>query len=117
MWVIRELIRLVWAIVVAATIASVIGILIAVLHGGDLAAEMRISFLSIGCLLLVLAAAGNSMTGSSRRATGRLRQFSGPSWLRGAGMSADATPVGPTLTVSAVFVGSAIVLIALGLAV
>jgi hypothetical protein len=116
MWVVRELLRLLWSIVVAGAIASVIAIGIALLHGGDFTRELRLTFLFLGCLLLLLAGAGNRSTGASRRATGSLRQFA-PGWLPGATMTPDATPVGPTLTQSAVFVGSAFALIALGLAI
>ncbi len=117
MWVVRELFRLVWAIVVAGTIAAVIAVGIALAKGGDFPREARLTFLCVGCFLLLLAGAGNASTTSSRRATGTLRGFSSPNWLPASWTRADTTPVGPTLTQSAVFAGSAIVLIVLGLAI
>ena len=89
MWLFREVFRLIWMIAVATAIATAIGVLLALFSSRDLSHALRVSFLLVGCLLLLFAGAGNRSTASARRVN----------W-------------GPA---TAVFVGSAAALIALGL--
>ena len=112
MWVARELSRLLFTIVVATTIAAAIAGFWALIQGGDLVHALRISFFLFGALLLLLAGAGNRSTASGRRM--RYGLFTG---LRGYSVLSPvvrARPDQPTLTASAVFVGSALALLALG---
>jgi hypothetical protein len=112
MWFFRELFRLVWMIVVATAIAAALASLVALLSSGDLVHDLRLFFLVFGCLLLLFAGAGNRSTASARRVNwGLITPGRGGVLFRGVA----PRPGEPTLTASAVFVGSALALIALGL--
>jgi hypothetical protein len=111
-WVVRELSRLLLRIGVAVGIASLIAELRALVSGGDFVHTLRITVLLLGCLMLLLSGAGARGTASARRVNwgvltpGRGGVLSRP-------VFADVE--GPQLTASAVFFGSALALIALGL--
>jgi hypothetical protein len=114
MWLFRELFRLVWMIAVTVAIAAAVGALIALVSSGSLVHDLRIDFLAFGALLVLLAGAGNRSTASARRAN----------WGIMVGMRSKigvlsppvrSRPGDPTLTGSAVFVGSGLALIVLGL--
>lgn len=112
MWVFRELARLVFQVAFAAAMAMLIAGAWA-LVSGDFFDNLRIMFLLFGGLLILLAGAGNraSMTNQTL-SSGVL------SGIRGYGLLAPAftpRPGQPTLTASAVFVGSGIVLLVLGM--
>lgn len=111
MWFFRETFRLVWMIVVATAIAAGIASLWALLSSGDLVHDLRISFFIFGAVTLLLAGAGNRSTMSARRVNwGIITPGRGGAISR----AVRARPGDPTLTASAVFVGSAIVLFVLG---
>jgi hypothetical protein len=111
-WVVRELSRLLFRIGVAVLIASLLAEVRALVTGGDFAHTWRIMMLLLGCLMLLLAGAGSHSTASARRVNwgiitpGRGGILSRP-------VFADVE--GPQLTASAVFFGSALALLALGL--
>jgi hypothetical protein len=113
MWVVRELLRLLMRIAVAVAVAAAIaGVKAAVSHGG-FAHTWRITLLGLGCLMLLLSAAGNRESASNRRLTRGIDH--GPSFImRIPGM--PATTEGPMLAESAVFVGTAFALFALAFA-
>ena len=116
MWVVRELTRLLVQIVVATAIAAGVAGLWALAANGNLVSDLRLSFLLFGCLLLLLAGAGNRATASGRRMTyGVIGGFR--STFGRLAPPVNPKPGEPTLTASAVFVGSALALIALGVAV
>jgi hypothetical protein len=113
MWFFREIFRLIWMIAVATAIAAAIGGLLALAKGGAFTHSLRIAFLLIGCLLLILSTAGNRGTASARRTNwGIMTGFS--TGLGRLSPPVRSRPGEPTLTATAVFFGSAIVLIALG---
>ncbi len=116
MWFFREIFRLIWTIVVAAAIAAAVGALFALVSGGDLVHDLRIDFLLFGALLLLLAGAGNQSTASGRRMRYGV-VFGVRSGIGRLSPPVRARPGDPTLTASAVFVGSGLVLVALGLVV
>ena len=112
MWVVRELARLVFQIAFAAAIAMIIAGLWA-LASGDFFDNLRIMFLLFGGLLILLAGAGNRASTTNRTLSWKVL-----TGIRGFGPLAPAfvpRPGQPTLTASAVFVGSGAVLLALGL--
>jgi hypothetical protein len=112
MWIVREFVRLLLRIGLAVAIATVIAEVRALVTGGDFFHTWRITTLLLGCLMLLLAGAGNRTTASARRVNwglitpGRGGVLSRP-------IFADVE--GPQLTASAVFVGSALALFALAL--
>lgn len=120
MWIFRELLRLLWMIAVATAVAAAVAGLWALLSGGDLVQHLRVGFLLVGCVLLLFAGAGNRRTASRRRSTGELpwigRVLWIPMWGFAGGRWPDNSPRPdvPTLTATAVFFCSALVLIALG---
>ena len=117
MWFFREIFRFIWMIVVAVGIAAALGALVALLSGGSLVHDLRIGFLAFGALLILLAGGGNRSTASARRTNWGIIT---PGGFRGAGWifpPVRARPGDPTMTASAVFFGSGLVLITLGLAV
>jgi len=119
MWIFRELVRLLFQIAIGAAIAATVAGVVVLIRGGGFAHELRLTFFLFGALLLLLAGTGNRTTASRRRATGRLPMMTGfwmPSWGLVARLNPDSSPRTdvPTLTASAVFVGSGAVLIALG---
>jgi hypothetical protein len=112
MWVFRELARLLFQIAFAASIAMIIAGLWA-LVSGDFFDNLRIMFLLFGGLLILLAGGGNRATTTSRRLSWGI-----VSGIRGYGLLSPAftpRPGQPTLTASAVFVGSGAVLLFLGM--
>jgi hypothetical protein len=114
MWVVRELLRLLWSIVVAATIAAVLAIVIALAHGGDFTHELKISFLCVGCLMLLLSMGGNRNSAGNRRMNAGI-DHSATFVMRIPGVPPETE--GPTLTASAVFVGTAVALFVLAFSV
>ena len=112
MWVVRELARLILRIVFAAAIAIVLAGVWALLSGGDFAHALRITLLAFGCLLILLAGAGNKRTMSSRVINwGVLTPGRGGVIFRGV----QPRPGEPTMSAGAVFLGSGAVLVFLGL--
>ena len=105
MWFLRELSRLLFRIAVAVAIACVIAGARALVSGGGFLHAWKITDLLLGCFLLLLAA-GSRSSGAARRLnwtviTPRLPQ-------------PIARAEGPQLTAAAVFAGSGLVVIALG---
>ncbi len=113
MWVVRELLRLISRIAVAVLIAVVVAELRAIAGGGDASHTFRIMLLLLGCLMLLLATAGTKMNQHKAHWMANShgvfvpRSFGLGEALAGAG--------GPTLSPAAVFVGSGIALLGLGL--
>jgi hypothetical protein len=112
MWVFRELGRLVFQIAFAAAMAMLIAGAWS-LASGNFFDDLRIMFFLFGGLLILLAGAGNRSS-----MTNQTLSWGILSGIRGYGLLAPAftpRPGQPTLTASAVFVGSGAVLIFLGL--
>jgi hypothetical protein len=109
-WIVRELLRLVTRIGIAVLIAIVIAEIRALLSGGDTLWTFRIICMLLGVVFLLLAAGpGASMGGR--------RVSSGSWWItESRGFAALQAADGPRLTATAVFIGSGIVLLALGVA-
>jgi hypothetical protein len=113
MWVVRELLRLLSRIALAVLIAIVVAELRALVGGGDVAHTFRIMLLLLGCLMLLLATAGTTI---NQRKAHWMANSHGVFAPRSLGLGeALAGAGGPTLSPSAVFAGSGIVLLALGL--
>lgn len=109
MWLVRELARLLVRIAVAVAIAGVVAGLKALASGGGMLHTWRITLLALGGLMFLLAGTGRG--GAHRRLN--LAMDHGPNYvMRIPGM--QPKPDDPTLTASAVFVGSGLVLLALG---
>ncbi len=112
MWVVRELSRMLGRVAVAVAIAAVVAGVRALVSGGHVLHTWKIMNLLLGCFMLLLAAGGGRTTGAARRVNwgiitpGRGGVLSPPIFARAEG---------PQLTASAVFVGSALVLFALGI--
>jgi hypothetical protein len=110
-WIVRELSRLLVRIAVAVAIAALVAGVRALISGGDVLHTWKIMDLLLGCFMLLLAAGGGRTTAAARRVNwgivtpGRGGKLSPPVF---------AHAEGPQLTASAVFVGSALVLLALG---
>ncbi|HET7128534.1 MAG TPA: hypothetical protein VFJ93_05610 [Gaiellaceae bacterium] len=110
MWVLRELLRFVVRIAIALLIAIVIAEARALISGGDTLWTFRIVLMLLGCLYLLLAAGpGASLDG---------RRMNDTSWwiTSSMGWATLQHAPGPKMTATAVFIGSGIVLLALGLA-
>jgi uncharacterized membrane protein YhaH (DUF805 family) len=110
MWMIRELLRFVRRIAVALLIAIVIAEARALISGGDTFWAFRIVLMLLGCLYLLLAAGpGASLQG---------RRMNDTSWWITSSMGwAKLQHVpGPKMTATAVFGGSGLVLLVLGVA-
>lgn len=112
MWVVRELVRLVFHIAVAIAIAIVIAGLWALVSSGSFAHSLRIAFFLTGGLLILLAGTGNRATMANQRVM-RWRVFAG-FYGNSAFPMAASRPPEPTLTANAVFVGSGVTLLVLG---
>lgn len=112
MWIFRELARLLWTIAVVAAVASAIAGLWALASTGNLVRDLRIGYLLFGALLILLAGAGAGRS----TVQGRIMTYTWFTGIRGYGMLSPgrARPGQPTLTASAVLVGSGLLLIALG---
>jgi uncharacterized membrane protein YhaH (DUF805 family) len=110
MWMIRELLRFVGRIAVALLIAIVIAEARALISGGDTFWAFRIVLMLLGCLYLLLAAGpGASLQG---------RRMNDTSWwiTSSMGWGTLAQAPGPKMTATAVFIGSGITLLVLGVA-
>lgn len=107
-WVLRELVRLLLRIGFAALIALVLAELWAIVSGGDLLRNFQIACYLIGASLLMLGVAGSEANERRMQLAQRYRgrQFG----LPGLG----GRPGDPALAPGAVFVGAAIVLLAIG---
>jgi hypothetical protein len=119
MWVVRELLRLVFRIVFGAAIAIIVAGVWALISGGDFSHAMRVTLLLTGCFLILLAGAGSKTTMTSRMINwGVITPGRGGTIFRGLGgglyRNVQPRPGDPTLTASAVFIGSGAVLIVLG---
>jgi hypothetical protein len=116
MWVLRELFRLLWTIAVAAAITAVVAAAVALARGGGFAQTLRIMFFLFGALLLLMATGG----GGRQTVQGRRMTYGVSGLLSGTGFTQRLPPVmrarpgEPALRDNAVFVGSGVVLIALG---
>jgi predicted membrane channel-forming protein YqfA (hemolysin III family) len=114
MWVVRELLRLLVRIAVAVVIAvAVAGVKVAV-AGGDLTRTFQVTLFALAALMLLLATAGGKGTAGNRRLNQRVDHASN-FVMHIPGL--PATSEGPTLTASAVFVGSALALLAIAIVV
>jgi hypothetical protein len=112
MWFVRELARLLFRIVVATALAAAVAGFWALISSGDLVHDLRICFFLFGALLLLLAGAGNRSTASARRVNwGIIGGGRTMGWLS---PPVRPRPGQPTLTASAIFVGSALALFVLG---
>jgi hypothetical protein len=110
MWIVRELTRLAARIAVAVLIAIVIAEVRALLDGGDTFHTFRVVLMLVGGLFLLLAAGGSGSVASHRVNWGEITPGAGGVIFRGF----RPRPEDPTLTPSAVFIGSGLVLLALG---
>jgi predicted membrane channel-forming protein YqfA (hemolysin III family) len=110
MWVVRELLRLLVRIAVAVGIAIVVAGLKVAVSGGDLTHTFKVTLFLLAALMLLLATAGAKGTTGNRRLNQRVDHASN-FVLRIPGVPASSE--GPTLTAGAVFVGSALALVAL----
>jgi hypothetical protein len=110
MWLVRELARLVGRILIAVLIAIVIAEVRALASGGDTFWTFRIVMMLLGALYLMLAGAGTGSAASHRVDWGVITPAGGGVIFRGL----RPKPNDPRLTPSAVFVGSGLVLLALG---
>lgn len=110
MWVVRELLLLIFRIAFAAAIAIIFAGLWA-LASGDFTHNIRVMFFAFGALLILLAGAGNRSS-ATNRTLGWLEITPG----RGNAIARWSTPrpEDPKLSAGAVFLGSGAVLIFLG---
>jgi hypothetical protein len=111
-WVVRELSRLLFRIAIAVAVATVVAGIRAAASGGGALHTWKITLIVLGCLMLLLAASGGKGTAANRRVNQRV-DHAANFILRMPGV--PATVGGPTLTAGAVFAGSGIALLALGL--
>ena len=110
MWILREFLRLVLRIGVAVAIATVIAGVRAAISGGGMLHTWKITLILLGCLSLLLAGFGTGGAANRRVNQGADRAASFVFRMPGV----PAVTEGPTLTGSAVFAGSGIVLLVLG---
>lgn len=110
MWIARELSRLLFRIGIAVLIASLLAEIRALISGGDMFHTWKILLLVLGGLMLLLGGAGTGSAASRR-----------VNWLpitpgRGNLIARWSTPrpEDPTLTANAVFIGTGIALLAMG---
>jgi hypothetical protein len=112
MWVVRELLRLLSRIAVACLIAIVVAELRALIGGGDVTHTFQVMLLLFGCVMLLLATAGTKV---NQHKAHWMANSHGVFVPRSFGLGeALASAGGPTLSPSAVFAGSGIVLLVLG---
>ncbi len=109
MWILRELARLLVRIAVAVALAAAVAGIKAVASGGGMLHTWRITMFALAGVMLLLAAAGRG--GANRRLNAGL-DHGATFVMRFPG--AARRPEDPTLTASAVFVGTAVALLALG---
>jgi hypothetical protein len=112
-WVVRELVRLLSRILIAVCIAVVIAGIKAVVSGGDTFWTFRIICMLLGGLYLLLGASGTGSAASQRVNWMPITPLRGNPIAR---FSTRRRPEDPTLTPNAVFIASALVLLALGAA-
>jgi hypothetical protein len=107
-WIVREFLRLAGRIAIAVLIAIVIAEVRAAISGGDTMRTFRIVLMLVGALLLLLAAGGQG--GMSRR------KMSHEGWwlTQSLGFGRMVAEGGPTLSSGAVFTGSGLVVLLLG---
>ena len=110
MWILRELSRLLGRILVAVTIAVLIAEVRAIISGGDSFWTFRVVLMLLGGLMLLLAGTGTGSVASRVVNWGEITPAAGRIIFRGI----KPRPEDPTLTPSAVFVGSGVILLALG---
>ncbi len=110
MWVMRELARFVFRVAVAVLIAIVIAEVRALISGGDAFHTFRIVLLLMGGFCLLLGGTGTGSAASRRVNWGVVTPGRGGRLLRGF----QPKPEDPTMTASAVFIGTAVVLLVLG---
>lgn len=110
MWIVRELLRFAARIAIALLIAIVIAEGRALISGGDTFRTFRIVCILLGCLYLLLAAGPGTSLGG--------RRMNDTSWwvTQSMGYGKIAMAPGPKMTATAVFIGSGLVLLALGVA-
>src|SRR5436305_14767883 len=114
MWVVSELLRLLVRIALAVAIAvAVAGVKVAI-AGGDLTHTFKVTLFALAALMLLLATAGAKGTAGNRRLDQSV-DHAASFVMRTPGV--PAITEGPTLTASAAFVGSAVVLLGLAIAV
>jgi hypothetical protein len=110
MWILRELLRLVSRIAIAVAIATAIAGIRAAVSGGGMLHTWKLTLIALGCLSLLLAGTGNRQSAANRRMNQGVDHAANfVSRIPGV----PAVTEGPTLTASAVFLGSAIALFAL----
>jgi len=110
MWPVREVLRLLARIALAALIAIVIAEIHALVSGGDTFHSFRIVCMLLGGLYLLLGGSGTGSAASRRVNWGEVTPGLGGVIFRGF----QPKPGDPTLTPTAVFIGSGLVLLALG---
>jgi uncharacterized membrane protein YhaH (DUF805 family) len=107
-WVARELFRFVGRIAIAVVVAIVIAEVRALVSGGDTFWTFRIVCMLLGALYLLLAAGPSASLGGRR-----VNDWGW--WLtQSLGFGRLQHAPGPKLTATAVFVGSGVLLLALG---
>ena len=111
MWIARELVRLASRIATGVLIAVLIAEIRAVLSAGDTMHTFRSMLLLVGCVMLLLGGTGTGSAASRRVNWGTITPGLGGVIFRGF----QPKPTDPRLTPSAVFIGSGVALLALGL--
>ena len=108
MWVVRETLRFVVRIAVAVLVAIVVAEARAVISGGDTLKTFRIVMMLLGCVYLLLAAGPSSSLGG--------RRMNDTSWwvTQSLGYGKLQAAPGPVMTATAVFIGSGLTLLVLG---
>jgi len=110
-WIVRELVRLLVRIAVAVLIAIVIAEVRAVITGGDTTRTFQIVMLLLGAVYLLLAGTGTGSTASRMVNWGEITPGFGGTIFRGF----RPKPEDRQLTPGAVFVGSGVACLAIGL--
>lgn len=113
MWFARALAQLVLTAAIAFVAALAVAALLALVRGGEFLESLRITALSIGALLLLMAAGGGALLRAAdaevqQSTLGRLPGV--PSWT-------ESRPDEPTISSAAVYGLSGLALIGLGLVV
>ena len=112
MWVIGELLHLVVRVAIGFVIALVIAVLWATVSEHSFLEDLRITTLSVGVLLLLMAGIGRGSNFERAMDYGVAHEY----WGRIPGMSTiQRRPEDRTLTPGAVFASTGAVLLALGL--
>ena len=108
MWIVRELLRFVFRIAIALLIAIVIAEARALISGGDTFRTFRLVCILLGCLYLLLAAGPGASLGG--------RRMNDTSWwvTQSMGWGKLQHVPGPKMTATAVFIGSGLALLVLG---